>query len=103
MTIRLENLTIDSDARTWMDATSGRDVLLDETRRMDLLSMVRHIVRDEHRVNMIPVVVGARLLDTPNQWGHDLQVEVQYNTCGWRAIYAARTGTHLTDVQCYMD
>ena len=103
MTIQMQHLTVDADASSWLTTDDGRDVRNDETLRFDLLSMVRHIMRERSDANMIPVVVGARLLDTPNRWGHNLQVEVQYHTRGYRAIYAGRTGGTLTDVQCYMD
>jgi hypothetical protein len=107
MTIRLENLTIDHDDRSWVfdcvrhDGAS--DVTLDETYRLDMLSVVRHILRERHDCKIIPVIVGAVRFPVTNRYGHNGEVEVIYDDFGHRAIYGVHFGERVTNVQCYMD
>lgn len=107
MTIRIENLTIDHDEQAWalglVRDGLGTDVTLDETYRLDLLSAVRHIMRERSDFDMIPVVRGAVRLNEVNEWGHNGEVEVTYSTKGYRAIYGVHFGETVTNVQCYMD
>lgn len=106
MTIRLENLTIDSDPAAWaMDCVreGAADVTNDETYRVDLLSVVRHIMRERSDCTMIPVIRAAVRFPVINQYGHNGEVEVTYSTRGYRAIYGVHFGEHVTNVQCYMD
>ena len=100
MTIRLENLTIDADSHAWLE--DGTDVTADETYRLDLLAVVRHIMRERSDCSIIPVVRKATVHPT-NRYGHNMQVEVTYSTRGYRAIYGAHIGERVTNVQCYMD
>lgn len=103
MTIRIQHLTIDDDMRSWLHAPEdGVDSLYDETRRLDLLSIVRHIMRERGDCSMIPVIRAFTTHPT-NRWGHNAQVEVTYSKRGWRAIYGAHIGERVTNVQCYMD
>lgn len=104
MTIRIENLTIDHDERAWALSSVGTDVTLDETYRLDLLSVVRHILRERSDCDIIPVVVAAvRFSNGVNEWGHNGEVEVTYAKRGYRAIYGVHFGERVTKVQCYMD
>lgn len=107
MTLRIENLTIDHDEQAWalglVRDGLGTDVTLDETYRVDLLSAVRHILRERGDSDMIPVVRGAVRLNEVNEWGHNGEVEVTYHTRGYRAIYGVHFGERVTKVQCYMD
>src|SRR5690349_3086666 len=106
MTIRLEQLTIDHDARAWAVTDAGEgwvDVTNDETYRLDLLSVVRHIMRERSDCTMIPVVRAAVRFPETNQWGHNGEVEVTYAKRGYRAIYGVHFGDRVTKVQCYMD
>jgi len=107
MTIRLSNLTIDHDDDAWAlslvrDGLAD-DVTLDETYRVDLLSAVRHIMRERGDFDMVPVVRAAVRFSVTNQYGHNGEVEVTYHTRGYRAIYGVHFGESLTHVQCYMD
>ena len=102
MTIRIQDLTIDDDGRSWLRAPEdGTDALYDETLRNDLLSIVRHIMRDEP-CSIVPIV-RAFCVHPTNRYGHNAQVEVTYSSRGYRAIYAAHLGDRVTKVQCYMD
>jgi len=106
MTVKIENLTIRYDEAAWImgewDA-SVTDVTNDETYRLDILSVVRHIMRERGDCSQIPVVVAAIKHDT-NQYGHNFEVEVEYSRKrNWRAIYGAHVGERVTNVQCYMD
>ena len=77
------------------------DALDDYALRFDLLSIVRHIMRDEP-CTIIPIV-RAFVVHPTNVYGHNAQVEVTYSRNGWRAIYGAHIGGSVTNVQCYMD
>jgi len=102
MTLRLSALTIQPTDDAWLRAPEdGVDITNDETRRVDLLAVVRHIMRDEP-CTIVPVVVAACAHPT-NRYGHNMQVEVTYSKNGWRAIYGAHAGATVTNVQCYMD
>lgn len=109
MSIRIQHLTIIDDTHPDLSPTylvppedGGIDILSDETYLVDILAMVRHIMRDEP-CNIIPEVRAACIHPT-NRWGHNMQVEVTYSTRGYRAIYAGfRDGSGLHNVQCYMD
>lgn len=103
MTIRIQHLTIEDDGRNWLHAPEdGTDVLNDDTMRFDLLSIVRHIMRERHDCTIIPIVT-AFVIHPTNRYGHNAQIEVTYDKKGYRAIYGAHIGTHVTNVQCYMD
>lgn len=102
MTIRIQHLTIDHDECAWLFTDKGEDVTLDETRVLDFLSIVRHIMRERGDCNIVPVVKGVMAHET-NRYGHNVQIEVQYHTRGHRAIYGAHVGERVTRVQCYMD
>lgn len=102
MTIRIQHLTIEAVEDSWLHAPEdGVDSLNDETLRLDLLSIVRHIMRDEP-CSIIPIVRAFTTHPT-NEYGHNARVEVTYSKNGWRAIYAAHIGERVTKVQCYMD
>lgn len=106
MTIKIENLSIDHDEQAWaMDCVrhGATDVTLDETYRVDLLSVVRHILRERSDSDMIPVVRAAVRFPEVNEWGHNGEVEVTYHTRGYRAIYGVHFGEAVTKVSCYMD
>ena len=103
MTIRIQHLTIDPDDRAWLHAPEdGTDAINDDTRRLDLLSIVRHIMRERGDCSIVPVV-RAFVVHPTNRYGHNAQVEVTYDHDGHRAIYGAHLGTHVTHVQCYAD
>jgi len=102
MTIRIQHLVIEDDERSWLHAPEdGTDSLNDETLRLDLLSIVRHIMRDEP-CTIVPIV-RAFCTHPTNKYGHNAQVEVTYSKNGWRAIYGAHIADRVTNVQCYMD
>lgn len=104
MTIRLENLTIVPDHACWLTGDKNSfDVTNDDDFGPALLSIVRHIMRDEP-CTVIPVVRKAIIHQT-NEYGHNAQVEVTYSRNGYRAIYGAHIGfgSMVTNVQCYMD
>jgi hypothetical protein len=106
MTIRIEHLTISPDAAAYaLDCVrhGATDVTNDETYALDLLSTVRHIMRDRSDADMIPVVRAAVRFPAVNEWGHNGEVEVTYSTKGYRAIYGVHFGERVTKVQCYMD
>lgn len=107
MTIRIEHLTIAADDAAWtldlVRSGHAADVTNDETYRLDLLSVVRHILRERSDSDMIPTVRGAVRLHEVNEWGHNGEVEVTYHTRGYRAIYGVHFGERVTNVQCYMD
>lgn len=103
MTIRIQHLTIEDDGRSWLHAPEdGTDVLNDMTYRLDLLSIVRHIMRERSDCSIIPEVHAFTAHPT-NRYGHNAQVEVTYSRSGYRAIYGAHIGERVTAVQCYMD
>jgi hypothetical protein len=104
MTLRIEHLTIDHDSGAWVFDNlreGATDSTNDETLRLDLLSIVRHILRDEP-CTIVPVVRGF-VTHPVNRWGHNAQVEVTYSRDGWRAIYGAHLGDRVTKVTCYAD
>jgi hypothetical protein len=102
MTVKLQHLTIEDDERSWLRAPiDGEDALFNYTLRADLLSIVRHIMRDEP-CDIIPIV-RAFVTHPTNRHGHNAQVEVTYSRHGYRAIYGAHIGINVTNVQCYMD
>lgn len=103
MTIRIEHLTISPADDAWLRAPEdGSDATLDETRRFDILAVVRHIMRERGDCDQIPVVI-AFVTHPTNRWGHNAEIEVNYSTKGYRAIYGAHLGERVTHVQCYMD
>ena len=105
MTIKMQNVTIDHDARAEaLDAVrrGATDITLDETHAVDLLAVVRHIMRDRDDCTMVPVVRAAVRFET-NEYGHNGMVEVTYDNRGHRAIYGVHFGARVTRVQCYMD
>lgn len=103
MTIRIQHLTIDHDPAAYAFDAPGLDITLDETHAFDLLSVVRHIMRERHDCTMIPVIRAAVHFGEVNQWGHNGEVEVTYHEKGYRAIYGVHFGERVTNVQCYMD
>lgn len=103
MTIRIEHLTIEHDPAAWALSAEGTDITSDDTYRLDLLSVVRHIMRERSDCDIIPVVRAAVRFPGTNQWGHNGEVEVTYSTRGYRAIYGVHFGERVTHVQCYMD
>lgn len=104
MTIRIQHLSIDHDESAWALSCEGTDITLDETHRLDLLSVVRHIMRERGDCTMVPVVRGAVLFaEGTNEYGHNGEVEVTYHERGYRAIYGVHFGERVTKVQCYMD
>lgn len=103
MTVRIQQLTLDDDERSWLHAPQdGTDTMGDETLRLDLLSIVRHIMRERSDCQIIPIV-RAFVVHPTNQYGHNAQVEVTYDRQGHRAIYGAHIGVTVTNVQCYAD
>lgn len=107
MTIQMQHLSIDHDDAAWALGIArdglGTDVTNDETYRVDLLSVVRHIMRERGDCTMIPVVRAAVRFNEVNEWGHNGEVEVTYHERGYRAIYGVHFGERVTRVQCYMD
>jgi len=107
MTIRIENVTIDHDEAAWamscVREDGATDVTNDETYAVDMLSVVRHIMRERGDFDMIPVVRAAVRFPETNEYGHNGEVEVTYSTRGYRAIYGVHFGERVTKVQCYMD
>jgi len=104
MTIRLADLTIAPSDDTYLTApVDGVSMLSTTMYNNVLLSLVRHILRDE-RCDMIPVVLCA-VAHPVNQYGHNVQIEVKYAKRGYRAIFAGHfDGEHtVSRVQCYMD
>lgn len=102
MTIRIEQLTIEADEHNYLGLPTGcTDVTNDATYALDILSVVRHIMRE--RECMIIPIVRAAIVGPTNEYGHNMQVEVTYSKNGWRAIYGAHVGERVTNVQCYMD
>jgi len=101
MTIKIENLSIEPDADVWLSAT-GIDALATDAYDVDILSLVRHIMRERNDCTMIPVV-RAVVVHPVNEWGHNVQIEVTYHRRGYRAIYGAHLGERVTNFQCYMD
>lgn len=102
MSIRIQHLHTEADDNCYLRATGdAKDSLHDETYRADLLSLVRHIMRERGDCNRIPIV-RAFVTHPVNEWGHNAQVEVQYHDT-YRAIYGAHLGERVTNVQCYMD
>lgn len=107
MTVRIENLTIDHDDASWVSdlvrSRGATDITLDETYLVDLLSVVRHILRERSDCTMVPVIRAAVLFSEVNEWGHNGEVEVTYHERGYRAIYGVHFGERVTNVQCYAD
>lgn len=103
MTVRMSHLSIDHDADAWAFDAPGADITEDETYRFDLLSVVRHILRERSDCDIIPVVRAAVYFGEVNEWGHNGEVEVTYSKRGYRAIYGVHFGATVTHVQCYMD
>lgn len=101
----MQHLTIENDNRSWLDTdddSAGTDVLNNSLYRADMLSLVRHIMRERGDCDFIPIV-RAFVVHPVNEWGHNAQIEVTYSRRGWRAIYGAYIGERVTKVQIYMD
>lgn len=104
MTIRIQHLNIQPDPRAYLRApVDGVSMLTSPAYNNVLLSLVRHIMREE-RCDIIPVVVAATGHPV-NRYGHNVQIEVTYDRAGYRAIFAGHyDGKHtVSNVQCYMD
>jgi hypothetical protein len=69
----------------------------------NVLSLVRHIFRDRSDMDKMPVINGITALATPNEYGHDVFIDVTYAKRGYRATYAGKSGTTITNFTCYMD
>jgi hypothetical protein len=104
MTIRIEHLTIEDDAQAWLRAPAdGTDMLDSNVYYVELLSVVRHIMRERGDCSIIPIIRAATT-HPRNEWGHNGQVEVTYSKRGYRAIYGFLMGADgVSNVQCYMD
>jgi hypothetical protein len=106
MTIRIQHLTIDHDAAAWTMDLVRRGLATDctmTTSPQDMLSMVRHIMRERGDCTMVPVVRSVVRFSEVNEWGNNGEVEVTYHTKGYRAIYGFHAGEAISLVQCYMD
>lgn len=104
MTIRMKHLTITPTNDCWLHARGeGQiDVTNDESFHVDLLGIVRHVMR-ERSCDIVPVVNRA-VASPVNKWGHNFQVEVTYDKRGHRAIYGVYlTGDGVVKFACYMD
>jgi hypothetical protein len=73
------------------------------TSPQDMLSMVRHIMRERSDCTMVPVIRSIVRFSEVNEWGHNGEVEVTYSDRGYRAIYGFHAGEVISKVQCYMD
>jgi hypothetical protein len=102
MTIRINNVVIESDNRSWLCADGMTDITNDETHRFTFLSIVRHIMRERSDCDIVPIIRMA-VMHPVNKYGHNVQVEVTYSRKGYRAIYGAHCAGTVTNVQCYMD
>lgn len=103
MTIRVEHLTITAPAHpAYLAPTKGFVNALTDDMRPELLSVVRHIMRERGDCDMIPTFRAAWLHPT-NQWGHNMTVEVTYSRHGYRAIYGVLLRGTVESVSCYMD
>lgn len=107
MSIRIEHLTIDSDPAAWtMDLVRrglADDITDDETYAFDMLSVVRHILRERSDCTIVPIIRGVVRFHEVNEWGHNGEAEVTYDEKGHRAIYGFHFGERVTHAQCYMD
>lgn len=102
MTIRMQHLTISPDDAAWILDGENMDLSLDGMFAVDLLSAVRHIMR-ERECSMIPVVRAFTLIDT-DPYGSNALIEVSYDrNSDWRAVYGLHVGGEVSKVQCYMD
>lgn len=100
MSIRVEQLVFAEDSDTTYLSKQG-DI---DPNLPDVLSMVRHIFRDRSDITQMPVINGVSATTEPNQWGHNIFIDVTYSTRGWRATYAARrTDSGISKFTCYMD
>lgn len=75
------------------------------TSQEDALALVRHIMRERSDCRNIPIVNEVSLAGEVNQYGHNLFIDVTYNSRrGWRATYGALlTADGVSNLQCYMD
>ena len=87
------------DHAIWIDALSfyGKGFSTPALR-----SVARMIYRT-YNVNQIPHVVGFLWSATFDDYGNNLRVEVQYDKCGWRAVYGGKLTPAGYIWQCYMD
>jgi hypothetical protein len=69
----------------------------------NVLSLVRHIWRDRSDITQHIVINGVTTIATPNEYGHDIFIDVTYSKRGWRATYAGKSGSTITNFTCYMD
>ena len=99
MTIKLNQLDVPTGVANDMRELGAGNLL--DLMPMDVLTFVRHIMRDID-CDMIPRVIGHGASETPNQWGDDMFIHVQYSKRGWQATYGARYVGGTFVMQCYM-
>ena len=86
------------DGSIWVDALKQYSRCVN-----DAILSVAHVILRNYNVNQIPHVVGFLWSETFDDYGNNLMVEVQYDECGWRAVYGGKL-THGGYIwQCYMD
>ncbi len=76
-----------------------------QLRRVEALSLVRHIMRERSDCTMIPTIVGGYKQYKPNTYGDSIFVHVLYAKKGYMATYGAVVDEYgrIVQVQCYMD
>lgn len=105
MTVRIEHVTRAWATHVYIRPGKGElDILHSEAFERYILAMVRGILRERSDSTKIPVVMAAVAGPVPNEYGHNMFVDVEYDHDGHRATYAATiTRDGLENVTCYMD
>ena len=86
------------DGYIWVDALEQYSRCVNDA----ILSAARVIYRN-YNVNQIPHIVGFVWSETTDDSGNNVRVEVQYDKCGWRAVYGGKLTSCGYIWQCYMD
>lgn len=99
MTVRVSQLRYaDEPDYGWLP---DGDLAVSDT---DILSLIRHIMRERNDISIMPIINGVIGTDSLNQYGHNVFIDVTYSRNGWRATYAGKIdGSGVSNVQCYMD
>lgn len=101
MSIKIDQLQYqDPPDYSWLP---DRTEVTDSVAEIDVLALIRQILRERSDCDMIPLIKGVVYTGSANQYGHNLFISVQYAKRGYSATYGAKTDTTVHSLQCYMD
>lgn len=102
MSIKIDQLRYaDEPDYSWLPDPDPR--LQQHIAEIDVLALVRQIMRDRSDCDMIPLIKAVVYTSDVNEYGHNIFISVQYSQRGWLATYGAKTDTSVHSLQCYMD